>query len=331
MKTLHTRSCREASIFNNQHCGLSLVEVMVAMALGLVVVLGVFSVMANNRENFRITEGLSEMQDSARTAFELIARDIRSARDTGCGPSKVITTVLPEAAPAWLAWQPLLATDGATDAVEIGDAPGQRVIDTQILQLQGTFDGWPLRNPLPSAADVTTLAEHPFTVGDLVVICNYSDTKDSRLHRVTGTVGSTVSVAPETEVFNGQIARYRAVTWFIGNNGRATEGGTSLYRVLYDGRALHPPTEPAPNPRVEEILPGITQMTLAYRVVGGGDFVSADIPAPDPNRISAIRIGLTMESTQMRGMTGDARLLGSDGRMKREFTHIIALRNIETP
>ena len=57
--------------------GLSLVEVMVTVAIGLVITLGVVGVVGVNQQNLRITEGLSESQENARMAFELIARDVR--------------------------------------------------------------------------------------------------------------------------------------------------------------------------------------------------------------------------------------------------------------
>lgn len=328
MNALHPWPSCAACSRSLQQRGLSLVEVMVAMVLGLVVVLGVVSVMANNRQNFRITESLSEMQDGARTAFELIARDVRVARDTGCGPASVNSAGLPATAPRWLEWEPVLGTDGATDAVDTGTAPGQRVAGSQVLQLQSTFDGWPLSNPLPSASEITTLAGHPFTAGDLVVICNYTDTKDSRLHRVTAAAGSTVSVDPETQVFSGQIARYRAVTWFIGNNGRPAEGGTSLYRVFYDGS----PLVAGVNPRVEEILPGVTEMDIRFRALGGGSFGAFDdIAVADRRGINAVSIDITMVGTQARTTTGEGEFVGPDGRMKRKLTHVIALRNTEAP
>src|SRR5690554_4826207 len=64
--------------------GLTLVELMVAMVLGLVVIGGAISLTLANRQSYRTNEGLSQVQESARTAFELLARDLRQAGVSGC-------------------------------------------------------------------------------------------------------------------------------------------------------------------------------------------------------------------------------------------------------
>lgn len=310
--------------------GISLIEIMVAMALGLIVVLGVVGVMSSNRQNARINESLSELQESARTAFELMARDVRAARDTGCGPSEAVDTETlfpdPDSELWWRVWAPVMGITGATDAVTTGANVGERIAATSALQLQGTFDGWPLSNPVPNSTEIASLVDSPFASDDIVVICDYS-TLAAQLHEVQGVVGTTITIDPPTDVSNGQIARYRAVTWFVGNNGRPAEGGRSLYRVRYEGRG---DDDPAP----EEVLPGITEMDLRFRIGSDAAFANpAAVAANDWQRVTAIEITLTAESTQARVATGDSEFTDADkgddaeGRMRRVFTHVIALRN----
>ena len=76
----------------------------------ILVALGVVGVMSSNRQNYRISQGLAEMQENARGGFELLARDIRVARDTGCGPVPVATDALYAAPSAW--WQTWLPVRG---------------------------------------------------------------------------------------------------------------------------------------------------------------------------------------------------------------------------
>ena len=310
--------------------GISLIEIMVAMVLGLIVVLGVVGVMSSNRQNARITESLSELQESARTAFEFMARDVRAARDTGCGPSEAVNTMTlfpdPDSELWWRVWAPVRGITGTTDAVSTGGNVGERIADTTVLQLQGTFDGWPLSNPIPSSTEITSLADSPFANNDIVMICDYSNLA-AQLHEVQGVAGTTITIDPPTDVSNGQIARYRAVTWFIGNNGRPAEGGRSLYRVRYEGRG-------ADGPAPEEVLPGITEMNLRFRIGSDAAFTNpAAVAANDWQRVTAIEITLTAESTQARVATGDSEFTdadkgdGAEGRMRRVFTHVIALRN----
>ena len=64
--------------------GLTLIEVMIAMLLGLVLVGGVLQVFASSRQTYRVHEAISRMQESGRMAFEVLSRDIRMADFWGC-------------------------------------------------------------------------------------------------------------------------------------------------------------------------------------------------------------------------------------------------------
>lgn len=74
--------------------GLTLIELMIAMVLGLIVVGGAISVIIANRQSYRTNEGLSQVQESTRTAFEVLARDIRQAGSTACGTTNRMANVL---------------------------------------------------------------------------------------------------------------------------------------------------------------------------------------------------------------------------------------------
>lgn len=300
--------------------GLSLVEVMVTLAIGMVVTLGIVGIMGINQQNLRITEGLSESQENARMAFELIARDVRQARDTSCGP--VSETPAPLNGNWWGQWQPLLGLGGATatTAIATGDGAGQRVAGTQALQLQGSGETGIIKNI------VGNLIKLQDSVGSLgsgpIILCNL---QTASLHTATAADDDEITPSPAVVVTDDppfQVARLTAVTWYIGNNGRATEGGRSLYRVRL---------QPDGNPITEEILPGVVDLSVRYHAKNANDFTSTAPTTPDAwNLVNAIELTLTTESTQ-RNVTSEAasgsELVGSDGRMRRQITHVISLRN----
>jgi type II secretory pathway pseudopilin PulG len=64
--------------------GLSLIELMIAMALGLAIVAAVGYVYIQGQQGFKAQDDQSRLQDEARFAVELISRDIRNARFMGC-------------------------------------------------------------------------------------------------------------------------------------------------------------------------------------------------------------------------------------------------------
>ncbi len=306
--------------------GLTLIEVMVTLVIGLILTLGITGIMATNRQNLRITEGLSESQENARMAFELIARDVRQARDTGCGP---VPDVSDHPSGGWMGeWWPIrgFAGDASSSAVVFGSGTGERVNGTEAVQLQSTGETL-LINNIPST-DKITLTSSPATLAaGPVIICTLDR---ASLHTATGATGMDLEIDPVIPFVDPDnppflVGRYQAVTWYIGNNGRADEGGRSLYRVRL---------QPDGNPVTEEILPGIVDMSLLYHQNLTDDFTQAsDISTKNNwNAVNAIELTLITETTQADIATDAAtgsELVGSSGRLRRSLTHIIALRNMD--
>lgn len=64
------------------HCrqrGMTLIELMVAMAIGLFLVLGAVTVYTQGRQNFQVNEGISRLQENIRFALDIMEPDIRLA------------------------------------------------------------------------------------------------------------------------------------------------------------------------------------------------------------------------------------------------------------
>ena len=66
-------------VSSNTKNGFTLVELMVAMTLGLLIVLGVIQVMMSNQISYRTNDELSRIQENGRFALDLLANDIRMA------------------------------------------------------------------------------------------------------------------------------------------------------------------------------------------------------------------------------------------------------------
>ncbi|MEQ8250136.1 MAG: PilW family protein [Gammaproteobacteria bacterium] len=72
-----------------QH-GLSLVELMVAMTLGLIIMGSALQAFTANKQSFRFSQALSRMQEDGRFAMQAIARDIRMAGYVGCSSRRQV-------------------------------------------------------------------------------------------------------------------------------------------------------------------------------------------------------------------------------------------------
>lgn len=72
--------------FSNQRtaAGISLVEMMIAMVIGLVLMLGVIQVFSASRTASMLAEGSARAQENGRFAMDFLQRDIRMAGHFGC-------------------------------------------------------------------------------------------------------------------------------------------------------------------------------------------------------------------------------------------------------
>lgn len=73
-----------AQIFARCQSGLSLIELLIAMALGLVLTLGVTQIYLSGNETYRQTQGLAHAQESTRFVSAVLNPDLRSAGSFGC-------------------------------------------------------------------------------------------------------------------------------------------------------------------------------------------------------------------------------------------------------
>lgn len=64
--------------------GVSLIELMIALAIGSLLLLGLVQVFAASRTAYQLSEGLARVQENGRFAIDYLQRDIRMAGHMGC-------------------------------------------------------------------------------------------------------------------------------------------------------------------------------------------------------------------------------------------------------
>lgn len=315
--------------------GLTLVELMVAMTLGLILIGGVGTIVLSNGEAYRTNEALSQVQENARTAFELLSRDIREAGATGCGNTDRIANTLDDGGLWWQeAWTGVRGYPEGTTAPGTG-SPARVAGDALLIQgIEGTGVSIVSHNPT-SAVFFINATTTDFTSEDIVMACDYSHATIFQISNYNSnnvTVGHNTGNAnpgncskglgfpTDCTTTNGneyqfgpnsQIARMSTVIWYIGNNGRPQEGGRSLYRRrITDVNA-------------QEMVPGVTDMQLAFRV-GDSTGLTTTPTAAQWDDVTAVEVTLTMNSLDTRVTTAPG---VNGGRLQRTFTTIVGLRN----
>lgn len=64
--------------------GLSLIELLIALLIGMVMVLGLVQVFAASRTAYMVSQGIARSQESARFALDFLSRDLRMVGHAGC-------------------------------------------------------------------------------------------------------------------------------------------------------------------------------------------------------------------------------------------------------
>ncbi|MCW8944124.1 MAG: PilW family protein [Sedimenticola sp.] len=82
-----------ATLLRTKATGFGLVELMIAMVIGLFLIGGVIQIYATSSADRRVTEGLSRMQENGRFANEFLSRDIRMAGFTNCYQARTANSI----------------------------------------------------------------------------------------------------------------------------------------------------------------------------------------------------------------------------------------------
>lgn len=167
--------------------GFTLIELMIAMLLGLVVIAGVTSVFLAGQQSFRTNNALADVEDGSRIAFELMARDIRQAGLYGCdNSSSRVSNVLNGGSTLWYAdWSNALhgyddaSTDPALTGVGSaanGGVPIKGQASLHILSA-GSITASVSGAPSSAAANLNlNQKSDELQIGDIIIVCSLQGT-----------------------------------------------------------------------------------------------------------------------------------------------------------
>jgi type IV pilus assembly protein PilW len=326
--------------------GFSLIELMIAMLLGLIVVAGVTSVFLANMSSYNANQGLSEVEDGARTAFELMSRDMRQAGLTGCNESESVVNVLNNGTTLWYAdWNnasgnggPLRGFEAGVDdpAVVSGSASGNRDSTYASLHMLGASASALSMSLDDQNAATFTLNETTATVplGTIMIVCNPDH---AAIVQITGQSGAVLTHAVGTTPspgncvkglgmpngcvgnqvnyqVNAMLAPLQSVDWYVGPNGTGTN---SLWRL-----APYPDSSTGNiiTNKPSEIVRNVSDMQIKYLLSGSTSYVDATTVAGNWGNVTAIQVSLTLQSTNARA--------GVDAKpISRTFASTTTLRN----
>ena len=316
--------------------GFTLVELLVAMAMGLIVLTVMFTMFRTSQRSYTLQDYVAEMQQNLRVAMYSVSRDLRMA---GCGVNllnQLVPTVEVYNSGAWNNLQGVTATNSTTgpDRIElfIGDIQS------------GEYDAT-ITKAMPDASailDVDTVAN--FEEGDWVIISNGVN---AALFQVTHVSLASLDIQhnPGGDAPYNPPAAFKAFP-----HGGGYTMGSRLYNfgngrwVTYYIDTTDPdhPTlvadlhDPSGVPAV--VAENIEDMQFHYFLADGTD---TDNPSGDENNIRAIRVTFSAR-TDAQDMDAasvfnplvvedhDPGAVGNDGYRRRLLSTIIKVRNAGT-
>ncbi|SEL60000.1 PilW family protein [Ectothiorhodospira marina] len=139
-----------------QQKGLSLVELMVALVIGLILTAGVINVFLGNQAAYRETQRFSELQDNIGFAINFMMRDMRGAdviakTTTPEGISVIRDRVAAVCDVSGPGSEVIYHVDG--DALRCGPSGGTGLILVQGVKPDSTLQFTQIPDPLPSGTD----------------------------------------------------------------------------------------------------------------------------------------------------------------------------------
>lgn len=79
-------------INNNKQTGLTLIELLISMLIGLFILTGIIQVFGTTKDSSRLLQAEAEIQGNARFAFSVITSIVQGAGDFGCQPANSLST-----------------------------------------------------------------------------------------------------------------------------------------------------------------------------------------------------------------------------------------------
>lgn len=338
--------------------GFSLVELMVAMTIGLIVLGGVAYLYMESRQSFRGTDNLSRMQESARYALETMAREIRMAGYRGCASSAGTfhNTLNLSTETAYnfelpingydasgTGWSPALPADtGGLSG--LGIAAGT---DAIILRSAAGAGAAVVQEPGKTSADVKVATPNDLQIGEIVMVANCKTASVLQITSLnvvgagqnvvhnTGTGGppgnATTDLGEKYSDSGGEMIKMQSKTYFIRESKNSTPANKRYSLWQYDNY------KPSGGDNPAELAGGVENMQILYGVDATGDgvvetYVKAGAVA-NWQQVAAVRISLLVVgddniATSAQQYTYDgAAVTATDRRLRQVFTTTVSVRN----
>lgn len=297
-----------------RQAGLSLVELMISITLGLILMTGVVQIFLSSKTVFGAQQGLSRIQETGRLAIEFLARDTRMAAFYGCyrpnsnvpgnelqNGALVIAGLHGNFAEGIRGYDSLAALPGGAGAVGASIKPLTSGIANVVIIRAAQTVGLPISKPNDANGVFTYSAESADSKGCFAGMCAnsavvVSDCFKARVFKVAIApllVGEEVklvhnegwgggAITPENFV-SGEVAAMNTIVYFLA---QGASGMPSLWQKTNTEDAL-------------ELLEGVEQMRITYATSDNKNYrLASALSAIDWPKVDAVRIEVVARSME---------------------------------
>ncbi len=321
----------------SRHTGLTLIELMVALAVSAILIIGVITVFINSKRAYLVNEQVAALQENMRFATNFITRDIRGAGYAGCNPANINNLLNPAGtgysdtlfnfAAAISGWEANNTGPGnninlATVGTGWKDPGGNGLpsslsgkvkngSDVLVIKTTEALEGiTPAGITPPNAATIGLNANSGIKQGTVVIISDCTLDGNTDVFQTISNVSNTLSRGTSAGFNPGNLNpagnnlshQYDTDAQILSTRTRAYYVGTGA-----SGRSALFRVDydtGTSSPKTEELVEGVETMQVLYgEHIGGGDFttpsqyVTAD-NITDPAAVSSVQVSLLMSSPQ---------------------------------
>lgn len=312
--------------------GFGLVEILVAMTLGLILLGGIGYLYVGSRGAYRTTDNLSRMQENARYALDMMSRDIRMAGYLGCGniQSTRVNTIANPPVPPMNAGNALIGYDngtGWTNPSTVTRAAGD------VLSIMAAWSSGVnlVGNVTPQNANIQ-VGSNPdgFQAGDVLVVTNCVNADVFRATTVSTGSGTIITLAHSNSNNSSNwvgsyghdafVMRVNQYSYFVGTN---PAGNRALYRTGINGNA-------------EELVENVQDLQIRYGLDTNGDGAVDSYSTAPTNwpQVVSVTLNLLMRSpddnvsTSTQALTfNNATFTAPDRRLYQVYSATVGVRN----
>ncbi len=348
MKTTIHVNYRNAAHRSQQ--GMTLVEIMIALAISMVLLTGVLQIMISSKQTYRIQEGTARLQENGRFATQFISEDLRMAGYSGCSsgiiPNNIVDldgdgtpdSISDFSTDGLLGFEysglpvTLTATETLTSAEVVNNT------DVIVIMYASTDEALQLTGNLAADnANIQLNETNMFSANDILLISDCSNADIFAATNVSSGAGKTTIAHANSANTDNKLSKaygtdamvmsFVKTAYYIGTN---AAGVPALFRKRMVGA----------NIQTEELVEGVENLQILYGEDLDADgvanrYVHADDVGNFANVVS-IRFAMllqTPEEVNTQADTSTYNLLDTvydpveDRRLRRIFSTTVKLRN----